>query len=370
MSTIKEEVVCYAKEIGLDLIGFTTPEPFDRLLHELDERAAHYQERFAYRIERWQTMAQPRKALAGAQSVVVLGFFYLTPDSPAPPHSARVARIVSYGHLGILKRARLMRAFLKKKGYQAIIGAHRKEAAVRAGLGGIGKHNLVMNPKYGSWVAYQTIVTDAAMEPDTPFTEDPCGTCDLCLKACPTSALYAPRRLDPRKCVAYMLTSEQVPEEHFPALNNYILGCDACQDACPKNKGIQPKPKVENLLPEILQGCPPLRNLVHMSEDVFQRQVITPITEKMTSRSFLARLMKNRLIRGILQKLMTTLFKGKEVLPETFVHASQNLEIYRRNAVIALGNLGDPAMLEEVRSLKDDPYLRPYAAWAERKLER
>lgn len=311
MSSLKEEVVSYAKEIGLDLVGITTADPFDRFLQELEQRAEHYEERFAYRTERWQTMAQPRKALSGAESVVVMGFYYLT-DEPVPSaQRGKLGRIVTYGHLGILRRARLMQLFLKKKGYRAEIGAHRKEAAVRAGLGSIGKHNLVMNERYGSWVAYQTIVTDAKMEADEPSEDDMCGDCDLCLGACPTSALYEPRRLDPRRCVTYMLTSRDVPEDSLSAFGNYILGCDACQEACPKNKNLEPKLNVEGLLPDSFGSYPLLPELIHMSDATFQKDVIATISDKMSGRGGMKVLMKSRLVRKIIQKLMTTVLKVK-----------------------------------------------------------
>ena len=365
---LKEELIAYAKKIGLDLIGITTTDPYNRFLDELDLRKKHYQERFAYRIEGWQRMAQPLKVLPDAKSVIVIGFYYLTEESEPAGCRGKMGRIVNYGHLGILKRARLMRSFLQKKGYKAVIGAHRKEAAVRAGLGSIGKHNLVMNEECGSWVAYQSIVTTAEMEADKPFTDDLCGDCDLCLKACPTSALYEPRRLDPRKCVTYMLTSRDVSEEYLPAFDNYILGCDVCQEACPINKNLKPKSDVESLLPDLMGMYPPLVNLLRMSEESFQRDVIAGITDKMSSHRFLNFLMKNKLFQKILQKVMSTFFKGKEVLPETFVHASGNLEVYKRNALVAAGNLGDKSLLNDIQPLKSDSYLGIYADWAERRI--
>ena len=368
MSNLKKEIVSYAKEIGLELIGFTTTAPYDRFLDELDQRKEHYQERYAYRIEGWQTMAQPLKILPDAKSVLVMGFYYLTEESEPENYCGKMGRIVNYGHLGILKRTRLMRSFLQKKGFKAVIGAHRKEAAVRAGLGSIGKHNLVMNEEFGSWVAYQSIVTTAELEADKPSTDDICGDCELCLKACPTSALYEPRRLDPRKCVTYMLTLRDVSEEYFSAFDNYILGCDACQEACPKNKNLKPKSNVESLLPDSMGMYPPLTNLLRMSEESFQKDVIAGITDKMSSHRFLNFLMKNKILQKILKKLMSTFFKGKEVLPETFVHASGNLEVYKRNALVAAGNLGDKSLLNDIKPLKSDPYLGNYADWAERRI--
>jgi len=370
MSTLKDELKIFADNIGLDLIGITSADPFDRFLDEIENREEHYLERYAYRLDGWRKMAQPRSVVPGAKSVVVMGFFYLKEEPGPEPQCGKMARIVTYGHLGILQRARQVQSFLQKKGYKAVIGAHRKEAAVRAGLGSIGKHNLIMNEKYGSWVAYQSIVTNAEMEPDTPSEDDLCGSCNLCLKACPSSALYEPRRLDPRKCVAYLLTSHDVPDVNLPHLNNYILGCDACQEACPRNRKIKPKQEVEGLLPESIGMYPSLRDLIYMTDAEFQKEIIETIGDKMSSGGVMNRLMKIKVMRAVLKKLMKTLFKGKEVLPETFVHASGNLQVYKRNALIAAGNMGDVSMLDDVRSLKDDEYLGKYAERAERMLSK
>jgi epoxyqueuosine reductase len=363
-SGLKDDLVAYAAAIGLDLIGVTTAEPFPRLQEELDARAEHYQDRYAYRIETWRKLATPREALPGAKSVVVIGFAYLANDPAAAPGEGKMGRIVTYGHLGILKRARLVRRFLEARGHRAVIGAHRKEAALRAGLGSIGKNNLVLNPRFGTWVAYQSIVTDAELCPDEPSPEDVCGDCNACLTACPTGALYAPRRVDPRRCVACMLTSRQVAEADRPALASYILGCDACQEACPRNAKLKPKEHVESLLPDGMGIHPPLRDLLRMNEAGFQRELIGFIQSKIMEDTLLNRLLRVGVLRKLFKVLAKTFSKGGEVLPETFVHASGNLAIYQRNALVAAGNLREAALRDDVACHADDPYLGEYAKWA------
>lgn len=295
MDSIKNQVTAYAREIGLDLIGVTTPEPFGRYLAELERRHEHYQGRYGYRLESWKRLANPREALPGAKSVVVMGFYYLTRDAEPAQPCGKIGRIVTYGHLGILKRARRVRSFLRQAGYQAVLGGHRKEAAIRAGLGMVGKHNLVMNRRYGAWVAYQSIITDAEMASDEPFTEDLCGDCTKCLDACPTRALYEPRRLDPRKCVTCLLTSPTVAEEHLSSMGAYILGCDACLEACPLHAGLTPKDSVESLLPDGIGTRPPLRYLLGLTEDSFQNGLIAFIHGKMTDGRLLGALVRNRI---------------------------------------------------------------------------
>lgn len=364
MSSLRERINAYAKEIGLDAVGVTTPEPFERLLSELSLREEAYRGRYAYRLDTWRRMADPRLVLPDAGAVLVIGFHYLPPETPPPPGCGKVGRIVAYGHLGILTRARLMAGFLKRLGYKAVMGAHRKEAAVRAGLGMVGKNNLVMHPEFGSWVAYQTLVTDAPLEFDVPCTRDACGSCRACLDACPTGALYEPRRVDPRRCVTCLLTSREVTPAQWPAMGSYILGCDACQEACPMNRGVKPKPEVESLLPESIGMYPSLRLLLEMDEAGFQRSVIGPMQRKMTGDGLLARLGTLPAVRAAMTWCVKKFLRGREMLPETFVHASGNLNVYKRNALVAAGNLRCSDLRDAVVRCREDETLRPYADWA------
>jgi epoxyqueuosine reductase len=108
--------------------------------------------------------------------------------------------------------------------------------AQRAGLGWIGKHSNLVSGQYGSWLLLGEILTTAALEPDEPGS-DLCGTCTLCIRACPTGAITEPYVVDARRCLSY-LTIEQkgiIPEELQAAAGNRIFGCDDCLDACPYN---------------------------------------------------------------------------------------------------------------------------------------
>ncbi len=363
--SLKAELRQFAVSIGLDLIGVTTPEPFDRYLSELKLREEFYRARFQHRFDTWRRMANPREVLPSAQSVVVIGFHYLTEQQAQPPGSGKLGRIVAHGHLGILKRAREVCQFLKQHGYQAVMGAHRKEAAIRAGLGVIGKNDLIISPEFGSWVAYQSIVTDAALEPDTPLGNlDVCQDCQLCLQACPTGALYEPRRLDPGRCVTAVLTSREIAPDRRPAIGSYILGCDACQEACPKNHGVKAKPHVESLLPENFGMYPPLQLLLEMDEKRFQREVIGELQKKIMGDGMGARILALPVVRGMVTWFIKKFLRGREALPETFVHASDNLHIYKRNAILAAGNLRCTSLREAVAQCAAEPELKPYVEWS------
>ena len=370
MNNLKEEIKKFSASVGLDLCGVTTAEPFESFIKALEARDDDYKNgRYAYRLESWKKLATPRDVLPDARAVIVIGFCYLPEEQKPEELRGQMGRIVAYGHLGILKRARLVRGFLEAKGYKAVAGLHRKEAAVRAGLGFLGKNNLVINPDYGSWVAYQSIVTNAPLAPDEPFKEDLCGNCDKCLKACPTGALYEPRRLNPERCVACLLTTRDVPENLLPAMKTYILGCDICQEVCPRNLKVLPKPDMEGLLPEELGMYPPLDLMLRMNEEKFQKEVIGFIQNKIARRSLFNSLMKIYPLRRILMRLMQIFAKGKEMLPETFVHASGNLEVYKRNALVAVGNSRATELKALVQSFEQDDYLGDYARWSLRRLE-
>jgi epoxyqueuosine reductase len=124
--------------------------------------------------------------------------------------------------------------------------------AARAGLGFVGKNGLVISPGVGSFVLLGEVVTTLKLTPDVPMTER-CGSCSLCIDACPTQAFERPFVLDPRRCVSY-LTIElrgEMPEDLRSGVGEHLFGCDVCQDVCPYNRSRErseePKPRYRPL---------------------------------------------------------------------------------------------------------------------------
>ena len=114
--------------------------------------------------------------------------------------------------------------------------------AQRAGLGWIGKHTNLIHRSLGSFFFIGELVTDVRLVADTPAV-DYCGTCTKCIEACPTDALVAPYQLDARKCIAYLTIEYReltLPEDLQDQTQNWIFGCDICQDVCPWNKFSRP----------------------------------------------------------------------------------------------------------------------------------
>ncbi len=203
----------------------------------------------------------PRKLLAGAQSIVVVADRYhdgrpdarptevlnaLTGEVEAAGRTARYARGRDY-HRRIKKRMRRLQRELEC----AIPGTRGKvccdieplmerEVAERAGIGRCGKHTLLIAPKLGSWVLLASYVTTARLEPTAPdpsFDGDPCGSCTRCIDACPTGAI-SPWSVDGSKCISAVTIEERLRPDPIAAsrTGDWLFGCDICQEVCPHNQ--------------------------------------------------------------------------------------------------------------------------------------
>ena len=114
-----------------------------------------------------------------------------------------------------------------------------REAAVRAGVAFYGKNTMAITRRFGSWVVLGTLVTDVEIESNEPLALD-CGSCRLCIDACPTGALDEPGVLDATKCLSYWTQAPAaIPEPYRAELGDSVYGCDICQDVCPWNRGVE-----------------------------------------------------------------------------------------------------------------------------------
>ena len=107
--------------------------------------------------------------------------------------------------------------------------------AQRAGIGWIGKHTNLITREYGSWVFLGELILDCDLVYDQPFTDDLCGSCTACIEACPTNAIISEYKLDATKCISYQTIEnrDSIPLEFYDKMENWIYGCDICQEVCP-----------------------------------------------------------------------------------------------------------------------------------------
>jgi epoxyqueuosine reductase len=206
----------------------------------------------------------PRKILDGAKSVISLGTNYYSPEVH-PEGSAKISRY-AWGEdyhdvIGeMLKNyiEKMERQFPSSKFmYYCDTGpVMDKVWAQRSGIGWIGKHTNVINQQIGSWLFLSEVITDLECEYDEAAV-DHCGSCRKCIEACPTEAIVEPYVLDANKCISFLTIEnreEEIPDELASRLDNWIFGCDICQEVCPWNEKFQTptsnrafSPREENL---------------------------------------------------------------------------------------------------------------------------
>lgn len=189
----------------------------------------------------------PREIFPQARSVVVVALNYFTPhqhqQSPATGKVSRYAwgddyhDVVKEKLVSLLEWIKEQEPSVEGKVCVDIQPVMDKAWAVRAGLGWLGKHSNVITQEHGSWVFIGELLLNLDLEYDRERVEDHCGTCTLCIDACPTAAITEPYVVDSNKCISYATIELRAPE--LPAgmdLAGWLYGCDVCQDVCPWNR--------------------------------------------------------------------------------------------------------------------------------------
>jgi len=246
--TIKRE----ARTLGFDAVGITTVDPFSytTLLDRLHEWLARgYHGTMAWLARDPSRRADPRLVLPGCRSMLSLGMSYDTGHRATEGQGyGRVARY-AWGkdyHVIMGERLERLEASIKALAPGAVTRAYvdtgpvmEKAWAQQAGLGWIGKHSNLVSADHGSWLVLGEILTTLDLTPDEPAT-DLCGSCSLCINACPTGAIVEPYVVDARRCVSYLTIEyrgpgDSIPEDLKSRMGNHIFGCDDCLDVCPFN---------------------------------------------------------------------------------------------------------------------------------------
>jgi len=249
-----------AIQLGFDQIGIVKAQKLDKEAKQLEEwlnknyhGEMHYMERY------FDLRTDPTLLLPGCKSVIVLSMNYDQPTQESKPNKPKISKY-AFGkdyHKVIKKQCKKLIAYLKDVYGDIQIRAFVDSGPImeriwaeKAGIGWNGKNTLNINPKKGSYYFLSCILTDLEFEYSQSI-RDHCGTCKRCIDACPTSAIHQDGYLlDASKCISYLTIElrNAIPEEFRPKMENWVFGCDICQEVCPWNRFSVPS-KVEDFKP-------------------------------------------------------------------------------------------------------------------------
>ena len=239
-----------AAELGFDLCGISAAESFPELQFLPEWLSRGYAGEMQYMEKSAHTRADIRNFLPSTKSVIVTGTIYNTErrgwERAASTDTIRVARYArgeDY-HVVLYERLESLLAWMREhsdRPFEAEIFCDKHHVQERvyaqhAGIGWIGKNSCVISPELGSWMFLAGIAISVDLPSDTPVV-DQCGSCTLCIDACPTGALVDARELDATKCISYLTieTHGEIPEDQRSLIGQHLWGCDICQDVCPFN---------------------------------------------------------------------------------------------------------------------------------------
>ncbi len=232
-----------AAEVGIDVVGAAPAAPYDeteRHIVERRERGLFADMRFT--MVRPHVSCHPERLLEGAKTVVSAALCYFTPGPEPGLDQGRLPRYAWRDHYSDLRRQLTELGERLGGSFRVLVDSNDhvdREGAVRSGVAFYGKNTLAITRRFGSWVVLGTLVTDVEIEP-TPALELDCGSCRLCIDACPTGALDKPGVLDSTRCLSYWTQApESIPEEYRSELGDSVYGCDICQEVCPWNRGVE-----------------------------------------------------------------------------------------------------------------------------------
>ncbi len=248
-----------ARELGFALVGISPAKP-SRYADQVRQWIADGRHgEMGYLANHLDVRLDPGKLVEGARSVICVADKHAESIDTPPPDDRPKGRIARYAfgrdyHKSMKKRLHRLADELKQRypehTFRSTVDTApilEREYAALAGLGWIGKHTLLIHPKYGSYFLLGTIVTtlglthsgsDAALLPGAGV--DHCGTCTRCIDACPTQCINTdgPRALDATRCISYLTLEHRsaIDESLHQAMGDWVAGCDVCQEVCPHNR--------------------------------------------------------------------------------------------------------------------------------------
>lgn len=336
-----DDIKDFALDLGYCAVGIGSGEPFGQFAQALEERREDYA-KFPYL---W-PMVDPRNAMPEAKSLVVVAYDYHAAGFPAELVGKIGRAYQARCYLAPVERlhgarTQLLRQFLERAGCRvgpwvgSRTGVPERQAAARAGVAQFGRNNFACVPGVGSFIVVHTFSVDVELPPDEPTESLHCPPkCQLCRQACPTGAITADQRLNPRLCVAFNTFTTRgeetgvpiyVPREIRPQMGSWVHGCDVCQEVCPKNqRKLQANLPVDPFLARKAREFD-LFSLLGMTDEYYRR---------------------------VVQPMMYNYLRDQS--------------LFRRNAAIALGNGGDREAVPALAQALGDPaeVVRAHAAWA------
>jgi epoxyqueuosine reductase len=280
-----------ARAIGFDLVGVAPLEPSAYGAFYEAWLASGYAGEMAYlsRADAVEKRRDPRRIMPEAHSVVVVGLnYYQGPHEASPAERDRErGRVARYAwgddyHELMWARIDLLAAWIEGEVGRPV--AHRRyvdtgpvlerELAVRAGLGWFGKNTMLINPGLGSWLFLGELFLDLDLAYDPPFRADHCGTCTRCIEVCPTQCILPDRTLDASCCISYLtieLKSDEMPVTLRHQVEDWIFGCDVCQEVCPWNRFAKPTQE-SAFQPRPGMPRPDLKELLALDDEEFRNR--------------------------------------------------------------------------------------------------
>ncbi|MDW4511782.1 tRNA epoxyqueuosine(34) reductase QueG [Priestia megaterium] len=352
---LKEEIISYSKEIGIDKIGFASASMFDELKNRL---LAQQELGYASGFEEpdIEKRVDPTLVVPKARSIISIALAYPSKLKDAPKSTKEDRRGIfcraSWGqdyHTVLRDRLQKLETFIKEKVPAAILQSmvdtgelSDRAVAERAGIGWSGKNCAIITPEFGSYVYLGEMITDIPFPPDKPI-EDGCGTCNKCVDACPTGALVTGGQLNSQRCIAFLTQTKGFLAEEFRSkLGNRLYGCDTCQTVCPENKGkdFHFHPEME---PDPELAKPKLKPLLTMSNREFKEKF------GHVSGSWRG---KKPIQRNAIIALAH--FKDQTAVPDLIELIKNDVRpVIRGTAAWALGKIGDKEALDTLMNLRE-----------------
>lgn len=281
---LTKEIKLKALELGFSKVGIARAE-------RLDEESRHLQEwlnRGCHGTMEWMSRnvekrSDPRTIVPNAQSVVCVAMnYYVGVEHSSDSETGKISRY-AWGddyHEVMENRLEKLLEFIKGKSSKALGKVYvdtgpvmDKVWAQRAGIGWEGKHTNVITQEFGSWVFLGEIILNLELEYDSPAT-DHCGSCTLCIEACPTQAIVEPYVVDSNRCISYLTIEHrgEIVVELGEKFDRWIYGCDICQDVCPWNLKFAAPTTLREFHPREYNVAPNLPEWSEMTQEEFNRK--------------------------------------------------------------------------------------------------